>query len=290
LRPRCTKLEDKAPEVFTQPQSRLKIIEAHYGVEGINNPDVTHYLLERLHGNSYAELVGADLFHGFDPLSGNPNKKLTLRYSFDGKEAGIVRPEHEWLILPEDMFLRKLLDACRQEQRVNDNQARADLSRAQEAYRQCMEEKRESAILSLEHRDRLAQYAEEKQELQKQVDEARTILSPLQFGLIYLARDLRKMLNANPTPVPLDHAGSSEENTAQMIQHKEWSDRIFYHYRDEFSARLQKIQGVIGMENSSLAMYLARFVGNGYMQANDIDSLIKTLWDLAYKFGEIYKT
>jgi hypothetical protein len=63
----------------------LKIIEARYGVDGINNPDVTPYLLERLHGNSYAELVGADLFHGFDPLPSNPNKSPRII-------EGLMRP------------------------------------------------------------------------------------------------------------------------------------------------------------------------------------------------------
>jgi hypothetical protein len=85
--------------------ARLKIISAHWGVEGINNPDVTPYLLERLQCDSFAEPITADLFHGFDPLSGNQNKLLTVRYSFDGKEATITRPEYAWLILPEDTWL-----------------------------------------------------------------------------------------------------------------------------------------------------------------------------------------
>lgn len=120
---------------------RLKIIEAHYGIEGISDPDVTHHLVERLRGNSYAELVGADLFNGFDPVSGRV-KRLTVRYSFDGKESTVIRPENEWLILPEDMFLRKLLDVCREERRVNEIQLKSDLSRVREEYRQCEEERK----------------------------------------------------------------------------------------------------------------------------------------------------
>lgn len=127
MRGRSNRSVPLSPANVSSPKpSRLKIIEAHYGVEGINNPDVTQYLLERLHGNSYAELVGPDLFHGLDPVGSNPNKKLTVRYSFDSKEAGIVRPEHEWLILPEDMFLRKLLDAC-QHSNVQLNQSVSSL-------------------------------------------------------------------------------------------------------------------------------------------------------------------
>ena len=264
-RPSRTPTLSKVPEINLQPpSSRLRIIEAHYGIEGINDPDVTHYLLERLHGNSYAELVGADLFHGFDPVGGKV-KRITVRYSFDGREAAVIRPENEWLILPEDLFLRKLLDECQRQRKLTENQHRADLSRAQESYRQCEEERREEVRKAIEMKQRLAQF------------------SSLQLDLMQLARDLRQMLNANPTPAPLDHAGSSEERMVQMIRHKEWCDKVFYHYRDDFSARLQRMQSVIGKDDPSLAMYLARFVSNGCMQASNIEDLIKTLWELAVR-------
>jgi hypothetical protein len=93
----------------TSAESRLKIIEAHYGVEGINDPDVTAYLLKRQAGNSFAEPIGADLFGAFDPVDGKL-KRLKVRYSYDGKEATIERPQHAWLILPEDAFLKRQVD------------------------------------------------------------------------------------------------------------------------------------------------------------------------------------
>src|ERR1700756_4199334 len=45
--------ENRAPVKTTEVSeshapSRLKIISAHYGVEGINKPEVTHHLLKRL--------------------------------------------------------------------------------------------------------------------------------------------------------------------------------------------------------------------------------------------------
>src|ERR1017187_8585348 len=43
------------------PNSRLKILSAHYGVEGIADRDVTNYLLSRLRGDAFAETIGADL-------------------------------------------------------------------------------------------------------------------------------------------------------------------------------------------------------------------------------------
>jgi hypothetical protein len=103
----------KSPEIAAPKKSRLKIIEARWGIEGINNPDVTHYLVEKQVADSFAEPISADLFRGFDPVGGNLNKKLKVRYSFDGREATVIRPEFAWLILPEDEFLKKQVEECR---------------------------------------------------------------------------------------------------------------------------------------------------------------------------------
>jgi hypothetical protein len=169
------------------------------------------------------------------------------------------------LILPEDLFLRKLLDECQRQRKLTENQHGADLSRAQESYRQCEEERRKEVRGASEIKQKLSQF------------------SSLQLDLMQLARDLRQMLDANPAPAPLDHAGSSEERTAQMVRHKDWCDKVFYYYRDDFSMRLQTIQSAIGKDEPSLAMYLARFVSNGYVQASNIEELIKTLWGLAVR-------
>lgn len=187
--------------------SRLKIIEAHYGVEGINNPDVTPNLLERLRGNSYAELVCADLFHGFDPLPGNPNKKLTVRYSFDGREAGIVRPENEWLILPEDTFLRKLLDACQSE-----------VSRSREDLR-------ESASRNLEYRERLA------------------LFNDLQIEAFTLAKQMRKFLQTfEPIPPALDVKNDPDSVRLQKIEARsKWRQKIWAAYELEFAERQKNL-------------------------------------------------
>ena len=115
--------------------SRLKIVEAHYGIEGINDPDVTHYLLERTRGEFFAETVGADLFHGFDPVAGVP-KRLKVRYSFDGREATIERPEYSWLILPEDLFLKNQISDLVYQLKANKNQYDSDLSKVRESSRQ----------------------------------------------------------------------------------------------------------------------------------------------------------
>lgn len=203
----------------SQPTRRLKIIEAHYGVEGISDPDVTHYLLERLHGNAYAELVGADLFHGFDPVSGKV-KRLTVRYSFDGREAAVIRPENEWLILPEDMFLRKLLDACQEERRVNENQLKSDLWRAQEAYRQCKGELKKSTP-SNDGEQSVA-----------------GLLNPLQVEALTIARDLRDFYAAfDPYPSdPVQRPG--EDDHTFMVRHiseqrasrRRWEQKITHAY------------------------------------------------------------
>jgi hypothetical protein len=100
---------------FQQP-SRLSILSAHWGVEGINDPDVTPCLLKKQRGDCFAEAVVLDLFHGRDPVSGNLNgtvtKRLKVRYSFDGKESTIERPEFAWMVLPEDKFLKEQVEEC----------------------------------------------------------------------------------------------------------------------------------------------------------------------------------
>ena len=96
------------------PSNRLKIISAKWGIEGINVFDVTSDVLERQHGDSYAEPVVPDLFHRRDPVSGKA-KVLTVRYSFDGREATIIRPEYAWLFLPEDTFLKERVSTLQME-------------------------------------------------------------------------------------------------------------------------------------------------------------------------------
>lgn len=119
VRPIDNVTEQFPATAINSPPSRLKILSANYGIEGINDPDVKHSLLKRLHGDAFAEPIGADLFDGLDPVSGK-EKRLTVRYSFDGKEATIVRPEGAWLILPEDTFLSKQVAELQREiQRVS---------------------------------------------------------------------------------------------------------------------------------------------------------------------------
>jgi len=101
-----TRATEVERELQNKPPSKLKIISARYGVAGINDSDVAHCLEERLNGDALAQPIVADLFHGLDPVSGNPNKQLTVHYAFDGHEATITRPEYALLVLPEDPYLK----------------------------------------------------------------------------------------------------------------------------------------------------------------------------------------
>lgn len=93
-------------------ESRLKIIEARYGIEGGPDPDVyEQYLKPRIQGDALVGFVGADLFGGFQPHIGPPPKRLKVRYRFDGEESMVVRGEGEMIVLPEDRFLNKQLEA-----------------------------------------------------------------------------------------------------------------------------------------------------------------------------------
>jgi len=96
------------------PSGGLKIISAKWGIEGMSVFDVTSEVLERQRGDSFSERVMLGLFHGRDPVK-KKTKFLTVRYSFDGREATITRPEYSWLILPENTFLENQLNALQKE-------------------------------------------------------------------------------------------------------------------------------------------------------------------------------
>jgi hypothetical protein len=89
---------------------RLKIISAHWGVEGAlgGDPDKVDCLLEKQTGNIFAARVCGDLFHGSIPTDGK--LRLKVKYSFDGHEDTTVRQDGEFLMLPEDPYLRAKLD------------------------------------------------------------------------------------------------------------------------------------------------------------------------------------
>ncbi|MGA3131087.1 MAG: hypothetical protein ABSD59_09825 [Terracidiphilus sp.] len=96
-----------------RPDNRLQIISAHYGVEGDHDADVAeNFIKPRVHGHALAGWVGADLFGGFQPVIGR-EKRVKVRYSFDGIEATVERPEHALLVLPEDKFLKERIDILR---------------------------------------------------------------------------------------------------------------------------------------------------------------------------------
>ena len=98
----------ETPPSNQSPPNRLKIISAYWGVEGVAGGDLdrTDCLLEKQSGNLFAYLVGLDLFHGCIPAPGN--KRVKVRYSFDGREATVVRQEGEFLMLPEDPYFANL--------------------------------------------------------------------------------------------------------------------------------------------------------------------------------------
>jgi hypothetical protein len=83
------------------PDGRLKIISAHYGVDGGANADVAEkYLRPKVCGHSLSAWAGADLFGAFQPVIGLP-KRVKVHYSFDGNEGTISRKDNELLVLPD---------------------------------------------------------------------------------------------------------------------------------------------------------------------------------------------
>jgi hypothetical protein len=127
----------------TASSNRLKIIEARYGIDGGPDPEVTkQYLEPRIGGDSLAGFVGADLFGAFQPVTGGLPKRVKIRYLFDGKESIVERPEHAMLVLPEDKFLLDQIAFNNYEAKQRERKISAELSRAQEAHRQCEEDRK----------------------------------------------------------------------------------------------------------------------------------------------------
>jgi hypothetical protein len=214
------------PAPLIQPKSKLTIISAYYGVDGGPDADVAEeYLRPRIRGDSLVGWVGADLFGGFQPVIGLL-KRLKIRYSFNGEEGTVTRPEHAMLVLPEDAFLKKQIN--------------------------------ELNLIS-------------------------AILSPLQIRLLELAKRLRKMLYEIPAPKPLNHAATSEETTAWIVQQSEWDQKIRYRYEGEFSSKVGQLESLIGKDDLPLARCLSEFNARSgrVMHSKDIEALIETLWDMA---------
>ncbi len=94
-------------------ESRLKILSAHWGVEGAlgGDPDKVDCLLEKQTGNIFTARVCGDLFHGSIPADGK--LRLKVKYSFDGHEDTVVRQDGEYLMLPEDPYLKAKLEKFR---------------------------------------------------------------------------------------------------------------------------------------------------------------------------------
>lgn len=103
-------LSPHAPLPLIQ-SSRLKIISSYYGVDGGPDEEVSDkYLRPKIcDGRSLAWWVGADLFGAFQSITG-VKKRLKVQYSFDGKEATVIRQENELLVLPEDPLLKAQAD------------------------------------------------------------------------------------------------------------------------------------------------------------------------------------
>ncbi len=86
-------------------QSRLKVLSAHYGVEGGRDEDVTDKLQRKAH-DALALWVENSEF-GPDPVQG-VTKRLKVSYSFDNRPARTVeREEHDLIVLPEEVIYRQ---------------------------------------------------------------------------------------------------------------------------------------------------------------------------------------
>jgi hypothetical protein len=203
------------PVVPSNNSSRLKIISAQYGVEGIAEPDVTHYLSKRLRGNSFAELIVAELFDGYDPVSNVP-KVLKVRYSFDGREFAISRPEYSWLILPEDKFLKDRLEELKgQLDRLSQESVSIAVNGKLVAGPAAFDEKRKIEGL----------------------------LTPLQIEALAIAKEMRAFLNNfEPQPPPIDPRTQDAKTRLElMAKRASWRGKIWSAYELQFAERKRNL-------------------------------------------------
>lgn len=290
-----------------RPKPRLEILSAHWGVEGVlgGDPDKVDCLLERQTGNIFTALVCGDLFHGSIPAPGK--LRLKVEYSFDGHKATTVRQDGEYLMLPEDQFLVRELDQIKGELRRVEVTHNAELARAQECYRQCMEEKKESANRNLEYRAKLG------------------LFSGIQWEALQLANDLTdflKELGAPPAPkysyeeiqrMPLaesrrlieendgDFAEACEYHNGkgsmrlteeglykQLVSHNlrmwPWYDKVQASYEERFAPRVQSVQRqfvIAGIPAGALGLAI-----DGPDGTKNIRATASKLWELSYKLKE----
>ena len=256
------------PSAEPKAGSRLKIISAHYGVEGISDPDVTHYLLERLHGNAFAEPIGADLFHGLDPIDGQ-RKRLKVHYAFDGKEATITRPQHAMLILPEDSFLRQQLDEIKQthqdEMRRLEISNNAYLSNAQEARRQCEDERRKALAKIDELGAKLA------------------LFLPLQLEAFQLARELRQFLKESGAR-PSIRLVNGEEKNREMVAFHDWHVQFVARYKNRFAGKVKALSLKLNDAKPQLVSPLERWTEEVNNEL-DLQQCAQTLERMALELG-----
>lgn len=285
----------------SEPPSRLKIIEARYGIEGGPDIEVTEqYLKPRLHGDSLVGFVGADLFGAFQPHTGPPPKRLKVRYAFDGQESMILRTEGQMIVLPEDRFLKEQLETCQRDKALEGNQARSELYRMQQFYDQCKAEKKELAA---------------------KVER----FTPLQWEAVQLADDLlRFLLELGPPPAPkyteeeirrmpeaqsrklvesndgeyaeaceyhfgkgtmrLSQEGLYQQLTAHNRRLWPWYDKVADAYDERFKGKVESMKRRLTVEGMAADSLLVT-IGGPHGAAN-IRAIAAKLWELAYGLKE----
>jgi hypothetical protein len=209
----------------TRQPSGLKIISATWGIEGIGVYDVKSELVERQHGDSLAERVTVGLFHGRDPLEGNPSKVLKVRYSLDDQEATIVRREWSWIVLPENRLLEERLGALQWK-----------LEQAKKVESVAI------AVNGVPVAGR-ATHVEERagQEVAKQ--SLGDLLSPLQIEALKIAKELRDFLASLP-PFPADSQKRPDEEEYDYIVRVnsiEQLQKVFQEQREKQGQWRQKL-------------------------------------------------
>lgn len=273
-------LKGKGGEPESGSASRLKILWAHYGADGGPVKEVAEeYLKPRIRGDSLVGWVGSDLFGPLDPAIGL-NKQLKVRYSFDGAESTVTRPQHALLVLPEDTYLREQLEACqraKQESRSNFEELKAELARLKRAqFSIAVNGVPIAGPAKAAAQDRMEEAAQQP---------LGTLFSPLQVMALELRNDLGKFLEEiGPEPVvQSSNFANTQQGVIDYIETKEatvsrWRDVLREKYESRFRERARELYhrfSSVGARNRSLGS-----LADSATSIEDIQHLMQTLWTM----------
>jgi len=129
----------------------------------------------------------------------------------------------------------------------------------------------------------------------------RALLLPLQSDILRLVRDLRQMLqDAGPAPTPVFSIAKQGEDPwfrtqRQLVEtetwqneYSEWSRKLIYRYREEFSGRVRSLMNSLGLTHGMIVTPLEPYTAD-VRPGDDFTDLLKLLMGFFVKIEMLDK-